>query len=427
MSALNSGFQHPTTSSHAANLRSRFGTFALFLLFALLTYPHGLFAQSSKRLDSLYAAQSRLDREIRFLTVARDSAHSQKENTFAELQLINKQVVLREQLLGGLQSQMTELDKEIETLSSVIISLEEDIERIKTEFGKLMVVTYKAFGQKNSSFYLLSAESVGQGYKRMQYFQAISRMQASQMKLAKRTKAFLEQKKILLDQRKVEKQKVVQTERIERQKMVVLKDQQRHLYEKLKSDEAKFAADIQTNQKEKEKLSDEIKKELKRISDAKNAKIKTAPKKEVDIINALNKDFATNKGSFPWPIPMPNASVTRHFGRQTMPGSNVQIDVQGIDLTTLPNQAVRSVFAGEVESVMTVPGQGKMVIISHGTYYTVFANLGTVNVKAHEKVGMLSTIGTVRTDPATGESKLYFQMNQDKSALDPESWLVKKK
>jgi septal ring factor EnvC (AmiA/AmiB activator) len=123
---------------------------------------------------------------------------------------------------------------------------------------------------------------------------------------------------------------------------------------------------------------------------------------------------------------MPNASITRHFGKQNVQGSTVQIDVQGIDLTTLPSQAVRSVFAGEVESVMTIPGQGKMVIISHGTFYTVFANLGTVSVKVKDKVSMLSNIGTVRTDPASGESKLYFQMNQDKVALDPELWLVKK-
>lgn len=322
---------------------------------------------------------------------------------------------------------MSELDMEIATTTAVIASLETDIEKIKTEFGKLMVVTYKAFNKQNSSFYLFSAKSVGQGYKRMQYFQAITRMQESQMKLAKRTKAFLSQKKIVLDQRKVEKQKVVQTERIEREKMVLLKDQQRHLYEKLKADEAKFSSDIQTNQKEKEKLAKEIAKELERIRKKKNETIKTAPKAEVDIINSLNKDFASNKGRFPWPLPMPNASVTRHFGRQTMPGSNVQIDVQGLDLTTLPGQKIRSVFAGEVESVMSVPGQGKMVIISHGTYYTVFANLATVDVKAHQKVGMLTNIGTVRTDPATGESKLYFQMNNDRTALDPEVWLVKKK
>jgi septal ring factor EnvC (AmiA/AmiB activator) len=66
------------------------------------------------------------------------------------------------------------------------------------------------------------------------------------------------------------------------------------------------------------------------------------------------------------------------------------------------------------------------VIISHGTFYTVFANLNTVNVKAKDKVSELGTIGTARTDPASGETKLYFQLNQDKASLDPESWLVKK-
>ncbi|MFN8395188.1 MAG: peptidoglycan DD-metalloendopeptidase family protein [Bacteroidia bacterium] len=95
-------------------------------------------------------------------------------------------------------------------------------------------------------------------------------------------------------------------------------------------------------------------------------------------------------------------------------------------MTTAPGQAVRAVFGGTVESVMSIPGQGKMVIISHGTYYTVYANLATVAVKVQEKLSNMGNIGTVRTDPSSGESKLYFQMNQDKTALDPETWLLKK-
>ena len=91
-----------------------------------------------------------------------------------------------------------------------------------------------------------------------------------------------------------------------------------------------------------------------------------------------------------------------------------------------PGQAVRAIFGGVVESVMTIPGQGKMVIISHGTYYTVFANLATVSVKAKDKVNVLGNIGTARTDPGSGETKVYFQLNQDKTAMDPEVWLGKK-
>jgi septal ring factor EnvC (AmiA/AmiB activator) len=370
--------------------------------------------------------QRKLDKEISLLTHARDSARSRKESSQAELRLINQQVGLREQLLAGLQGQMGELDHQINATTAVIASLEDDIQKIQTQFGKLMVVTYKAFQKRNTSFYLLSSNSLSQGYHRMQYFQAIQRMQTTQMRLLKRTKAFLSQKHILLAQQKVDKEKVVMTEQMEQSKLVALKVEQKAVFDKLKQDEAKIARELQQSQNERAKLADEIKKELERIRKAKNDKIKTAKKEEIDIINKLNKDFASNKGKFPWPIPMPNATISRHFGRQTLPGSNTEIDVQGIDLTTVPGQGVRAIFGGLVESVMSIPGQGKMVIISHGTYYTVYANLSTVNVKAQDKVQELGNIGAARTDPATGETKVYFQMNQDKVSLDPELWLVKK-
>jgi murein hydrolase activator len=400
--------------------------FFLLGMLAFLSYPHFATAQNSHRLDSLYAAQQKLDREIAYLSQARDSAKVKKDDSYADLQLINRQVALRESLLSGLTGQMTELDGQITTTLAVIASLETDMAKIKEQYGKLMVVTYKALHQKNTGFYILSAKSVSQGYQRMQYFKAIQRMQTSQLKLMQRTKAFLAQKKILLEKQKVEKEKIVVTERIEREKLFALKAEQKLVYDKLKAAEAKLAQQLQASLAQRAKLMAEINKELDRIRLAKNTKIKTAKKEEVDVINKLNKDFASNKGKFPWPIPMPNATIARHFGRQTLPGSNSEIEVQGIDLATSPGQTVRAIFGGVVESVMAIPGQGKMVIISHGTYYTVFANLATVNVKAKDKVAELGAIGTARTDPGNGETKVYFQLNQDKAALDPELWLVKK-
>jgi septal ring factor EnvC (AmiA/AmiB activator) len=289
-----------------------------------------------------------------------------------------------------------------------------------------MVATYKALHQKNASFYVMSAKSVTQAYQRMQYFKAIGRMQEAQIRMLRRTKAFLAQKRILLSQQKVEKEQIAVTERLEREKLVVLKDEQKVVYDRFKAEEAKILKELQAKEGERQKLVQEVQKEIDRIRLAKKKKIETAPKPEVDIVKKLDKDFATNKGSLPWPIPMPSASITRHFGKQTLPGSTVEIDALGIDIQTSPGQAVRAIFSGTVESVMSIPGQGKMVIISHGNYYTTFANLATVSVKVGNKVDGLGTIGTARTDPASGETKVYFQLNHDRAAVNPEEWLAKK-
>ena len=57
------------------------------------------------------------------------------------------------------------------------------------------------------------------------------------------------------------------------------------------------------------------------------------------------------------------------------------MDNNGIDITTTKNAEVRSVFEGKVTSVLIIPGAGRVVMVSHGEYRTVYANLQEVYVK----------------------------------------------
>jgi len=71
------------------------------------------------------------------------------------------------------------------------------------------------------------------------------------------------------------------------------------------------------------------------------------------------------------------------------------VDNNGIDITTTKNAEVRSVFEGKVTSVLIIPGAGRVVMVSHGEYRTVYANLQEVYVqkgdfvKPKEKIGKL--------------------------------------
>lgn len=355
---------------------------------------------------------------------AREETRNKKEATLSELKLVNQQVVLREALLKSMREQLSELDQKIFSVRLTIESLENDMERIQENYGKLMVVMYKSISQKSPSFYLLSSQNVGQAYKRSQYFKAITEMQQSQLRLMRRTKSFLAVKKLELEQSKVEKQRVAEEEKIEKERLTAIKTEQKKLYDQLKSNELKLNKEIQDTEAALAALKKAIRAEMDRIVASKTKAPKT--KAEEDVIHALTRDFDQNKGKFPWPMPMPNASITRHFGMQSIAGTNAVMDLQGIDMTTMPGQAVRAVFGGKVESVMPVPGQGKMIIVSHGHYYTVYANLENVSVKTGDNVEGLKSIGTARTDPTNGETKIHFQMYRDRTPLDPESWLVRK-
>lgn len=367
-----------------------------------------------------------MEREIKLLTAARDEARSQKEATFADLELINRQVYLREQLLRTIRTEIRLLGEQITRTTNVIGALEEDIGQIQASFGRLMVVTYKALNNKSSAFYIFSSKSVSQGYQRARYFRAISRMQKQQMDLIRRTREFLAKKKIELEEQKAQKKAVAKQERAEKENLVALKEEQKVLFAKLKEDEARFDQELRTTKKALVALNKEIGKEIARLAELKRKNSKNITKAERDIILKLTNNFGSNKGKFPWPMPMPNGTITRKFGKQTLPGSAIVVELQGIDITTLPGQEVRAVFSGKVETIMPVMGQGKMVIVSHGKYYTVYANLQSVSVTAGQELSMLDSIGTARTDPGSGETKIHFQVYKDRVPLNPESWLVKK-
>jgi murein hydrolase activator len=393
------------------------------LLVIILMLPAWSHAQSS-RLDSLERAQKRLQQDLAITKRAREETRNKKESTLAELRLVNQQVKLREELLSSMRQQLSELDQKIFSVQLTIESLESDITKVQENYGRLMVVVYKALAHKSPTFYLISSQNVSQAYQRAQYFKSITAMQESQMRLLRRTKAFLAIKRLELEQSKVEKQRVAEEEKLEKERLVVVKQEQKKLYDNLKGDEIRLNKMIQDTENTLAALKKAIRSEMDRI--VSNKKKKPVTREEEDIVLSLTRDFDQNKGKFPWPMPMPNATITRHFGVQSISGTNAVVDLQGIDINTLPGQAVRTVFGGNVESVMPVPGQGKMVILSHGNYYTVYANLENVSVKAGDKLDGMKTIGTARTDAGTGETKVHFQVYKERTPMDPESWLVRK-
>ncbi len=377
-------------------------------------------AQTSPQLDSLRDAKAQILRDLQNLQVARDSATTRKDAILSEISLVSNQIALRAELLATMNREIKQLATEIEEIQANIAALEKELKEIQEEFGRLMVATYKAMHSKSTSFYLLSAKTLSQTYKRLMYFGSISDMQKAQVEEIRVKKAELAKKKHELELRKLEKVALAQEEKKERSKLVKLKNEQKKLYEELRAQELKIAEQIKAKEKERRDLDKAIVLEIERL---------TAPPAGgvAEDFSALNKIFSKNKGKLPWPMPKSVGTVTRHFGRNTLPGSNTAIDLQGIDITTRSGQSVRAIWAGKVAQVMPVPGQGKIVIVQHGDYYSVYANLKDVTVNSGQEITMLDILGVARTDASTSETKIHFQLYKGRAAQDPELWLARKK
>ena len=133
--------------------------------------------------------------------------------------------------------------------------------------------------------------------------------------------------------------------------------------------------------------------------------------------------FLQNKGKLPWPVVQ--GVIVEEFGKHKHPVFNdIEIINNGITIATNPNSVVRSVFKGYIASIISIPGQGSSVIISHGDYYSVYSNISKVFVRQDQKISTKQEIGIVKQD-VSGVYKLGFQIWQKQLKLNPSEWIYK--
>lgn len=133
-------------------------------------------------------------------------------------------------------------------------------------------------------------------------------------------------------------------------------------------------------------------------------------------------NFEGNRGRLPWPVDAGFVSI--HFGEYTIPGTKLKAVSDGITISLPQGANVKSVADGEVSTVADMGG-AQAVIIIHGKYFTTYSNLSTVNVNRGDKV----KAGTLLGKAALGEDEegqVTFMVSNDRSNLNPETWLRRK-
>ncbi|MDE6316522.1 MAG: peptidoglycan DD-metalloendopeptidase family protein, partial [Muribaculaceae bacterium] len=137
-------------------------------------------------------------------------------------------------------------------------------------------------------------------------------------------------------------------------------------------------------------------------------------------------DFASQKGKLPSPLSH-TFTVVSAFGPHRHPTlSKVQVDNPGIDVETAAGARARAVYPGVVSAVFMQNGYGHVVLLRHGDYLTVYANIETLGVKKGDSVKAGDTIGIVapsESNPLRG--LLHFEIRKEKTKFDPLSWLRK--
>ena len=347
-----------------------------------------------------------------------------KEAALDRYLTLQTQIKKRQQLIETLRKEIEATDASIDRTNIAVDALNSDVQRLQEEYAEMLRVAYRQKLNNNSLLFIFSSSSLNEAFRRWQYLQQYDEYRQKQAALILETQRTLEQKVANLEAKRAEKETLLVTQQDQNNLLASeLKDSDK-LLNTLKKDESRLSADLSRQRKRREKLNQAIEDIIKKTmaNRVENSR-KTTPaaKNEEKEIVALTGNFERNKGAMKMPV---NGVITRRFGRQPHPTlKNITIESPGIDIKTAQNAAVRAVFRGEVVGVQFVPGYNYMVIIKHGSYYTVYSNLADLKVKRGQTVKTRETIGKASTDRITNTTQIHFEVWKEKTRLNPARWV----
>lgn len=232
--------------------------------------------------------------------------------------------------------------------------------------------------------------------------------------------------------------KLIEQYKAELNQLVIKQTELKNLYASLKKEEASLKeAEERQKQKIKEKevllakvrqdktLYEKKIKELEENARRLTKLLQETEKKEKRTGSAeslpAESEFTQRRGALIWPV---SGKVVVHYGSQKDPVFNVPVFRSGIYIQASPGTSVKASAEGKVVHANYFKGYENLVIISHGDgYYTVYGNLGSMNVREGNYVKAGQTIGTVGENSNIDTPALYFEIRYRGKPLNPEQWL----
>ena len=379
-----------------------------------------------KKSDLLKKQEKALIKKIENTKLLINQTRASEKLTLSELTIINKQIKYREKLIRNYNFQLKKMDESIDKINRQINALSNTEKILKQEYKQMLVYAFKNRDPNYKFLYIISAPTFTEAFHRMKYIQHYSDYRIKQIERINAIEVELLIKQELLQNEMEKKKELIKFKKDEKNSYQNDKNTQIKSLNILKQNEAILAKDLEINNRKRREISKAVKeailKEIKATEKTKTSKFSLTPEGI-----EMSKNFRNNKGRLYWPVE--RGEITSSYGKHQHHLVNTAlIDNNGVDITTSKNALVRSVFEGKVTSVLIIPGAGKVVMISHGDYRTVYANLQEVFVRKGELVSMKENIGKLLAK-SNGVSESHFEIwkisSDEMNTVNPSLWLSK--
>lgn len=400
-----------------------------FLLLLCLLLSLSSYAQSRSQLEK---QRKKKEQEIALTKKLLAETNVKQRKTLDYLNVLNKQIKSRQELIGTLQNELHLIEIEIAREDDIVNALHNDLEALKSEYAKLMYFTYKNRNSNTLLSFIFSSNSFNEAIKRFKFIQFYTSYRNNQIILIKRVSESLKSKIQNLQSAQIEKTLVLESLNNQKIKLEGDQNEMQKVAQDLKGEQSQLLKELREQQRIASRLDKaiqdiiarEVKNKTTTSSSGKNEELMLTPEAQ-----KLGQEFAGNRTKLPWPVE--RGYISEKFGSHDHPTiPNVKINCNGVRIRTTKGAQARSIFSGTVAGVVKIAGT-YAVLINHGLYYTVYNNLSEVYVRKDEKVKAKDAIGLVAENLDNGQTEIeleIWQVNAGKSTekLNPEQWLFRK-
>lgn len=376
-------------------------------------------------MESLEKKIQSIQQDIKLAEKLLKETSKDKETSINQVNLLKTQISQRESLIKTYQAQIEAINKNIKSNKSEIAVLEKDLEIYRKEYANLLVINYRNRGKANNLLFIFSSDDFNQAIKRMRYIKELNGLLKDKIEEIDSTQIKINIQLEKNEKNKKDKETILANEKKERAALLKERDKLNNDIAALKKKEKQIQKDISVKDKQTKELQKQIEKVIaEEIRKAKERE-ETAKKNNTKSVDYnLSANFEQNKGKLPYPVEQ--GIITGKYGTTQHPTQKkVTTNNKGVDITTTKGSKVRSVFDGEVCVVTTQGGHG-VILIRHGFYFTLYANLEKVYVKVGDKVSTGKEIGLVHTDANDGKTILHFEIWQEnRTTVNPALWIRK--
>ena len=382
----------------------------LLSLLMVLTLATTCKAQSAAELEKRVG---KLKEDIKTSQTLLKQTSKNKETTLKEVELLQVQINQRDDLIKTYNKQLENLNKSTKAYKTDIGKLQKELNHSRREYADLLTISYRNRNNINNLLFIFSSDDFNQAIRRMRYIQQFNDLLKHKMVEIDSTKADIKKR---IDKNNIDKKRIESLNNTQKKERDDLNNDKKDLNNKvakLKKQEKSIRKDIAKKEQESRNLQAKIKKIIAEEVEKRKA--------DATIDNKLSANFENNKGKLPWPVE--KGVVTRKYGNNPHPTqSKVVVVNNGIDISTDQGANALCVFDGQVSTVFNT-GLTNVVMVRHGLYFTLYANLDKVYVKTGDKVKTGQKLGLIHTGTSDNVTTLHFEVWNDRNNTNPAVWL----